>query len=355
MKIAFTADLHLTSRKAHPERYRSLENILQQMHDDKIDTVIVGGDLFNESCQNYSDFEAICRDPKNWGIRFFVLPGNHDPHIEEKVIAAENVRVITQPLVESFGSSRLTFLFVPYTNDMTMGEAVAAYRSKLPRDEWVLIGHGDWVEGMKESNPLEPGVYMPLTRTDVEMFRPNRVLLGHIHKPTDRGIVYYPGSPCSLDVTETGRRRFLVMDTETKTLTPRIVQTDTLYMNESIVVLPVEDEDEQVRSLIKSMIAKWGITENEKSKIRLRLNVSGVVTDKRRLKKTLDIALRGIPLYEDQEVDITGVSVTEDSERTEIARRVADHITELNWPSTGGEPDKDQILLEALHAIYGDK
>jgi hypothetical protein len=40
-------------------------------------------------------------------------------------------------------------------------------------------------------------------------------------------------------------------------------------------------------------------------------------------------------------------------ERAEIARRVQAQINELAWPD-GNEPDRNQILIEALGIIYGD-
>lgn len=46
MKIAFSADLHLTSQTTHPERTHALEAILECMLAEGIRTLINAGDLF---------------------------------------------------------------------------------------------------------------------------------------------------------------------------------------------------------------------------------------------------------------------------------------------------------------------
>lgn len=352
MKLAVTADLHLTTRKEHPERFLALEDILRQMLSEKIDTLVVAGDLFHESSRNYADFEAVCRDPAYWGIRFLLLPGNHDVSLSDKVLAAENVEVVASPEIRTFGKSARPVLLLPYAKNRTMGEVIAEYKTDLKEEEWILVGHGDWVEGMREINPFEPGVYMPLTRSDVENFKPRRVLLGHIHKPLNQDNLNYAGSPCPLDITETGKRRFLLLDTETGQVASAAVNTEEIYFDESIVVIPVEDQDAYIRDAVETMIRGWGIPEEDRSRVRLRIRIRGYTTDRTRLQKTLRACLEGIELY-DREPDISECSMSEDLERAEIARRVRREVNELSWPMDN-EPHRDRILLEALALIYGD-
>jgi DNA repair exonuclease SbcCD nuclease subunit len=54
MIVAVTADLHLTERETHPERFDALDNILEQAVREGIGTLIIAGDLFDEDCRNYS-------------------------------------------------------------------------------------------------------------------------------------------------------------------------------------------------------------------------------------------------------------------------------------------------------------
>ncbi len=212
MKIAFTADLHLTTGQMYPERYQALENIFQQLVDEGINTLVVAGDLFDETSRNYAEFDRLCTKYKD--IKVLVVPGNHDSLLNQQEVTAVNLEIYSEPKLKNFGENSPTFLFLPFKKGRTMGEFISGFAADLPENNWVLIGHGDWAEGY-EPNPFEPGVYMPLTRSDLENFKPAQVFLGHIHKAMDRGKVHYIGSPCGLDIRETGRRRFLIFDTHT--------------------------------------------------------------------------------------------------------------------------------------------
>ncbi|NIR50700.1 hypothetical protein GWO43_19135, partial [candidate division KSB1 bacterium] len=252
MKIAITADVHLTSRKLHPERYHALENILDQMLQEEITTLIVAGDLFDESSRNYDEFDTFCKSSKYSKNKFILIPGNHDVRLNKEFVTAENVEIITEPTVRSFESKGLKLFLLPYKPDKSMGEFIAEKSTELPENDWVLIGHGDWAEGMREPNPFEPGVYMPLTRTDMETYKPEKVILGHIHKCLDRDKIHYIGSPCGLDITETGRRRFLILDSKTGRLTPKGIDSDYIYFNESFIILPLKNEKTYVKQQIAS-------------------------------------------------------------------------------------------------------
>lgn len=354
MKIAVTADLHLTSRYEHPERYHALENILDQMIRDQIDTLIIAGDLFDESSRNYAEFDNFCKEPKYKGLNFYLIPGNHDSRISNAFITAESVEIITEPKIIAFNSTGLKFLLLPYRKDKTMGEDIASIASELPPNEWVLIGHGDWSEGMRESNPFEPGVYMPLTRIDIEKYKPANIVLGHIHKPLDRDRVHYVGSPCGLDITETGRRRFLIIDTNTGFIKSQIVESDFIFYNESLIILPLKDEKDYLKEQIEAKIKAWALRESEKPKVRIRVKVSGYTANKRELLKTINESFHEFTYYKNGEPDISEVYVSDDVERAEIAHRVSTWIDKLELLPELEHPAKDQILLQALHVIYGE-
>ena len=351
MKIAITADLHLTTRKKHPERYHALENILQQCVDEGIQYLIVAGDLFDAESRNYSEFEALIKKQAFQNILCTIIPGNHDARLGNTHFTAKNIIVFSEPIVHKFDLMSLPLFFVPYKKDQTMGETIASFHSQLPSGEWILIGHGDWVEGMHEPNPLEPGVYMPLTRVDLESYQPLCVVLGHIHKPTDREVISYPGSPCPLDINETGKRRYFILETENGSVQSRYVDTDMIYFNESIVVLPVSDEAGYLLNQIHNKISAWHLSDYEKSKTKVRIKVQGYTKDKRGLLETITKGFTDFTFY-DTEPNMDDVGLSEDLERAEIAQRAAKWIQDLHQPSKDQEPDDDQILLEALKTIY---
>ncbi|MCJ7706928.1 MAG: hypothetical protein MUO38_04850 [Anaerolineales bacterium] len=149
-----------------------------------------------------------CKEHK--AVKVHVIPGNHGGRLREASLLSENVTVYEEPGWASPDPEGPPILMIPYLARTTMGEAIEGCAQHLPDGGWVLVGHGDWSEGMRVRNPLEPGVYMPLTSQDVGRYRPQRVFLGHIHVPYGRGLVDYPGSPYPLDITETSKRRFVV-------------------------------------------------------------------------------------------------------------------------------------------------
>jgi DNA repair exonuclease SbcCD nuclease subunit len=354
LKVAITADLHLTKRQDHPERFHALESILRQMIEEQIDTLIIAGDLFHETSRNYAEFDKVCRSSKYSQIQFHVIPGNHDARIDSSMFGVENVIVYSEPGIQRFDLMSLPFLFLPYRKEKTMGEWIAAFAAELEGGGWILIGHGDWIEGMGIANPVEPGVYMPLTRTDLEVFKPTNVVLGHIHKPTDGRSIHYAGSPCPVDINETGRRRFLVIDVENGTVSSRSVSSDRIFFDESFLILPVEDESAYLGAMIESRVQEWGLTDEEKSRTRIRIKVRGYSSNKRRLKEILKTSFRDFSYYNDEEPNVDGVFIADDVERADIASRVVKIIEGMGWPGDDDEPTKDQVLLEALHVIYGD-
>jgi len=352
VKIAITADIHLTTRQRNPERFHALADILQKLTKGDIHHLIVAGDLFDESIRNYSEFEAICSRFSN--IDIFCLRGNHDTSLTQKALTAKNVRVVDKPLLHSFSEEGLRFLLLPYIKDKTMGELMALHSGMLPENAWILISHGDWTGGIHEPNPLEPGVYMPLTRVDLESFRPSEVILGHIHKQVDSGKVHYVGSPCGIDITETGHRRFFILDDETGHLQSQIVDSDILFFNEALIMLPVKNETDYIKKQIARRIENWGLGKSEAAKVRVQVKVLGYTADKQSLYETVKHEFSRFKFHKDMEPDLSDVSIADDLNRAEIANRVSERIEKLEWSSGMEQPEKDEVLLQALRVIYGD-
>ncbi len=113
-----------------------------------------------------------------------------------------------------------------------MGEALEGVSAQPTPREWLLAGHGNFSGGLQAQNPLESGFYMPLTSKDIGRFQPREVFLGHIHDSPDHPRVHYCGSPCGLDIIETGRHHFLVYDTEDHSMEKISVEVDRIFMRD---------------------------------------------------------------------------------------------------------------------------
>lgn len=351
MKIAITADLHLTSRENHPERYAALENILTQLIEKNIDTLIIAGDLFDAQFNQFRDFETLCSSGENKKIQLLITPGNHDAHLQSSMIALDHVRVFAQPEWVALEKDSARFLFVPYREGRSMGDLIAAEASPEDPYGWVLVGHGDWIGNARSPNLYERGVYMPLSQRDLNLYRPKTVFLGHIHAPYARPPIFYPGSPCGMDITETGRRRFLIYDTVNNNVESNFVDTQHIFFNRTFTIFPVEDEALAMQRMLTAWIEGWGIEENENHKVRVRVNVKGYATDKRLLKSVIQNTLSAFDFYD--EPDLSEISTVTDPSRDQIIEIVYQQIEQLALNEDLDGPNKEQILLEALQLVYG--
>lgn len=350
MKIAITGDVHLRNRSEYPERFNALENIFSQLLSSNIKTLIIAGDLFDAESQNYSEFDELCKQGKYKEIKLYIIPGNHDPTIKMQHFTSDNIQIFNEPKILQFGESSLNFLFLPYMHDKSMGEIIANYKEKLS-DPWILIGHGDYTAGTREPNPYEPGTYMPLTRNDVEYLNPGKVILGHIHKKMDLGKVHYVGSPCGLDINETGRRSFLIIDTISLNVTSVNLDTDFIYFNETLITLPVTNEIEYIKNKLQEIIKKWDLSKSEIPKARIRLKVKGYTSDKNHLNSIIKKELKNFSFYKDEEPDLLEVRMFEEPECIHIIEKVKSEIEEMDLKDVNNFTNNEDILEEALHII----
>ncbi len=350
MKIALTADVHLAMREHHPERYSALENIFEQIEGDNIGILFIAGDLFDKDFSNYSEFEELCK--KHPGIQLHIIPGNHDAGISGRSIVGENIHIYTDPATLEIDSN--TFLFIPYEENAKMGKKIADMEREIEEKYWTLVAHGDYHGGVKELNPLEPGTYMPLTRKDLDRFKPRAVFLGHIHKPLTQNNIHSPGSPCGLDINETGRRKFLILDTADRSVISRDVATDVLYFQESFIIVPTEDEVTILQREIKKAIESWDVELSDHPKVRVRVEAKGYATDRSAILTALTHGFEGFKYFKDEGPKINRLLASSDRQVNAIAERTMKLIDELDWDFGGDEPGMDQVKMAGLSVIYGE-
>ncbi len=350
MKLAITADVHLSKKGDHPERYSALGDILAQLKKGKIDTLIIAGDLFDSGYQDYSNFEELCKAYKK--IKIHIIPGNHDPGISSKAIVADNINIYTSTAAVEFDG--VHFIFIPYLEKSGMGENLAGLEYSISRIRWVLIGHGDFYGGLKERNSYEAGTYMPLYRKDLDRLNPWKVFLGHIHKPSNYKNLYYPGSPCGLDINETGARRYLVFETSSGIVTPRTVNTEVIYFKEKFVIIPGSDEIPILRASAEARIKSWSLAKKDKGKARIRISATGYSSDRDAVLNALREVFTGYTFFKDEEPDISTLKYTGDSRRSAIAEKTTRMIEEMKWNFGGDEPELDRVIEAALSVIYSE-
>ena len=116
-----------------------------------------------------------------------------------------------------------------------------------------------------------------------DSYNPSKVILGHIHKKTGMGKVLYPGSPCGMDINETGKRSFFILDLNDLSITEKTVDTEYIFFNETLIALPTFNEFDYTRNKIKEIVKGFNLSKDEISKARIRLKVKGYTSDKKKL------------------------------------------------------------------------
>ncbi len=353
MKIGITADLHLKSKDETPERYNALDKIVSYLHRKNINQLIIAGDLFDKEQYNYNDFDVFCKQHQN--IIFYTIAGNHDAGIEQRYFSADNIKIITKPEILNFNS--LNFLFVPYDFKKSMDETIDGFISNSNNfndlNGFVIVGHGDYISTVKIENIYETGVYMPLSSNIVNKYKPLQIFLGHIHKPSQLGKVWYSGSPYPLDINETGKKRFLTYDTLSNTVDSIDIDNDIIYFIEKILILPTDDELAYIDKTLEQMINNWQLSDVDINKVTLRLSLFGYTKDIYLLVSHIKnfIKNKEIKFYDTNEVNISNLKVikNEDNERNEIfkeVRKKIDSLPNLDYA------DKDNILEKAMEIIF---
>jgi len=351
MKIAFTADLHLKTSGETPERYNALEFILNELNDRKINQLIIAGDTFDRESYSYKDFNSFCTKFNH--IQITLIPGNHDTEIDKRFFPAGNIDVINKSGTKVFDST--PFLLIPYDATRTMDESIAEFFHDNPiLEKWILTAHGDYCSSGRTANPYEPGVYMPLSVTAITKYNPLRIILGHIHKPMESGRVIYPGSPCGLEINETGKRRFLIYDTVNNSFESISINTGTIFMKETLMTFPVENETEIINNSIDRMISNWDLTPDEQKRVRLRLCINGFSDDLTKLRDSITqyIEQKGIGFYDVDGPDLSETKVvqTMEEERIILLEKVREKIKKLP-----GNTSEEKLLEKVMEFIFIDK
>ena len=352
MKIAITADNHLTTLAKNPERFQALGNIYQQCGEQGIQLLIIAGDLFDQSLANYADFEELYQQSRPKDLTTIIIPGNHDETLCQGALAGDGVMVVSEPELKPLNDSRL-ILFLPFQDHHSMGEGIAPFAESLKGKRWILIGHGDWFGGHKAPDPYESGVYMPLTQPDLKRYQPELAFLGHIHLPQNDGKVYYPGSPCPLNITETGLRRFLILDTKQGEVSSHLVSSPLVNFDEQFLVIPGPNELPSLKSAFQNRIDGWELPPGWEDRVQVRVRIIGSsATSREEIRSAAAEIFAHFRFYQDQPPAMDDLVFSLDEDRAEITAQLQDWVDNLAWEPNPHQPDKTQILQEAIKIIY---
>ncbi len=264
MRFIHVADIHLGvkpdrgrtwSDKRAEEIYDAFRNIISLCEEDKIDLLLIAGDLFHDR-PTEKDLKNLDFQLRKLSVtKTVIIAGNHD-YIEE-------------------GSPWEKYSFVSNTILLPRDKATNAYLKDLN----VCItgysyGRQEYTERILERlRPGKEGAYnillghggdkthMPFSKEKLARLGFDYVALGHIHKPSHilKNKMAFAGSLEPIDYTETGRRGYIYgeVDEEGVTRIKWIPSNKRSYINMALDLEP-EYTNAEISDIVEKQINELG-------------------------------------------------------------------------------------------------
>lgn len=246
------------------ELKKSFLSLINTVKTEKIDIVIIAGDLFDTpyvSAETAQFFKNAVSEVPN--VKFVISPGNHDPICDGGVYTGkfpDNVHI--------FEENELSYIDIEGTNVRVYGYAfvgsntleVCPFIGAKPEDESkinILCGHAEI------GDPLSP--YCPVSLSDIENSGFDYCGFGHVHLNDGvkmAGKVPYAYSGClnGRDFGETGAKGAILItfDGKKPTFESKIISTYN-YEEATLDVSGITDGSE-LRRRISSLVSEYSDT-----------------------------------------------------------------------------------------------
>jgi len=223
MRILHSADVHLN--KVGDERWQALGELLSASRKEKVNLLVISGDLFDLDV----DAETLRPDIRalfsNNNFEILIIPGNHDKNsYSSSMYFGENVRILNQKPYSIADYPDVRLIGFPF-KDIGDDELIAEIRNLsevcLPDRKNILIFHGELLDSFYSPDEFgSEGMhrYMPVRLSYFSGLGLDYVLAGHFHsrfdvrKIDEKSYFIYPGSPVSITRRETRERKADVFD-----------------------------------------------------------------------------------------------------------------------------------------------
>lgn len=350
MKIALTSDIHLDNPITTPKRFETLENILINISNQHINTMVIAGDLFDKVSSEYSAFDKLAK--KYSHIKFYIIPGNHDSFIDQRFFSQSNIYIYTSPT--HLNLNNVILLLIPYKPNISMTEVLEEHYPHNTNTPIIIISHADYIDFNKELNPYEPGIYMPITKKDVQKYNPHKIILGHIHKPIELDKIIYLGSPYPINSSETGKKRYIVLDTNTANFKSYTIDNDVIYLKINLIIFPHPDTISFLKSQITTTLSNNNIQPSEWHKLIVDITLKGYTENKNILIQQLSKLLSDLNINTTINTDELRVSTTSE-DYLDIIRTTIDKTDLLLNTNINLNIHTHDIIHYALKIIFGEK
>ncbi len=222
IKIAHTADIHIGSQcmgageKAEIRKHE-IKNTFFKILDicllEKVEVLLVSGDLFDSTNITTSDITDVKNKFEKLNFKIIISPGNHDPFTADSPYNTdwpENVFI--------FKENKINYFEFPDLNLRIFGNAfTGVYESENPLHN-LNIKDDNFVNICSvhaNLNASETDCYAPITTPDIATSKMDYIALGHIHKNTNvlqagKTHYAYSGCPEGRGFDETGKKGFYI-------------------------------------------------------------------------------------------------------------------------------------------------
>ena len=248
MKLLHTADIHL--REYQDERWGALLNLIEVGKQNKVDLLVICGDLFDGVIEAESLRPHIRDVFSKTGFKVLIIPGNHDcDSYREGMYFGEDVFILGEKPLE-YNTLRIVGLpFEPIHGEALLRKIRSLKEILRPDKKNILLCHGELLDAFFSRacfGDEGEARYMPLKLSYFSEMNIDYVLAGHFHTKfdtwelSDGGYFVYPGSPVSITKSETGQRKVNIFEPGEP---PREYLIDTPHYQEVTIELdPFRDE-----------------------------------------------------------------------------------------------------------------
>lgn len=218
MKIIHLADVHLDKpfktlsdretlgAQRRLEQRETFKNTIEFAKENKVDIILIAGDLFEQEYIRESTIDFINNLFKGIPeIKIFITPGNHDPKLKNSYYStynwSDNVHIFSEKL-EVINLDEADIYGYGFNNYEMKNDITENIEIKNNEKINIFISHGDI---NTDTN------YNPIKINNIKN-KFDYIALGHIHKRGE----YYPGSLISLGFDEPGEHGFIFLEIENK-------------------------------------------------------------------------------------------------------------------------------------------
>ncbi len=225
VKILHAADFHLDSpfeslpeekaRRRRAEQRELLERIAELVRDERIELVLLSGDLLDSATSYYETQEVLYRAFKDMNAEIFISPGNHDYYCAKSPYAY----VPFPSNVHLFKSPQITCVTLENLGCRVWGAGFNDQYSR-PLLPGFSVPDGDYIDLMVLHGDLGGDDYNHIKEADIKASGLHYLALGHIHsfsgfKKAGKTQYAYAGCPEGRGFDETGEKGLITGTVDT--------------------------------------------------------------------------------------------------------------------------------------------